>query len=111
MYPSYSDGIQHTETCMRAVEGDTGHVLMQSGVITLSLSANTPKSQSVTFPRIFTPNTTPHVVVSLSSIGNVNSTIKNLVGTSATNTGFTIQALSDTTQSITVTWIAKGTAQ
>lgn len=111
MYPNYADDhYQHNDTCMRAVEGDTAHVRLASGSVILSLTANTPYSQSVTFSKSFTPNTTPDVMVCLTSLGNLSSTIKNLVGASATATGFTLQALSDTTQSITVTWYAKGIA-
>lgn len=113
MYQNYphDNHLQHEDTAMRAVEGSQTHLYLVPGSVTISCTANTPVSQSVTFARPFTPNTTPTVIPGISALGNTSSVIKNAAAVSVTNTGFTIQLLTDTTQNITVSWIALGKAE
>lgn len=112
MYPNYPHDPteQHYDTAARALEGDQYHVRIQRGAVTLNLTANTQLNNNVSFPLEFTENTTPNVYTSLSSVGSISAKI-NVVAANPTNTGFTLQAYSDATQSITVQWLAIGSAK
>lgn len=110
MYPNYPhDPVdQHYDTASRAIEGDQYHLRIQRGTVTLSLTANTELDTTVNFANPF--SATPTVHPTLSSVGTISAKI-NIVASSPSNTGFTLKAYSDTTQSITVQYIAVGSAQ
>lgn len=112
MYPNYphDDYAQHTDICMRAVEGDQSHLRIQRGTVTLNLTANTQLNNNVLFSPVFTPSTTPDVYTSLSSVGTISAKI-NVVASNPTDTGFTLEAYTDVTQTITVKWWAVGKAE
>lgn len=110
MYRKYPHDLemQSLDTTERAIENDLIHGKLVSGSVVIACTANVGISQAVNFPIPFSPNTIPDVMFCLTAIGSPTSVIKNLVGALATATGFTIQGLTDTTQSITVTYYAKG---
>jgi hypothetical protein len=112
MYPSYphDNFAQHYDIAMRAIEGDEAHLRIQRGNVTLSLTAATSTTQTITFNPVFTPNATPDVFLQLVSADQIGAKI-NLLVTNATNDSFTIEAYSDQTQNITVKWLAIGKAE
>jgi hypothetical protein len=101
-------GMQSKDTADRALENDVVHGKLLSGSVVIACTANVQATSTVVFPLPFSSSTDPDIMVCLTAIGNAASMIKYLVGASASSTGFTIQVLSDTTQSITVTYYAKG---
>lgn len=110
MYPKYPHDVerQQQDFAERALENDVVNGIMKSGSAVIACTANVQATLAVTFPIPFTPAAVPDIMVCLTAIGNAASVIKYLVGASASPTGFTIQVLTDTTQSIIVTWFAKG---
>jgi hypothetical protein len=89
-----------------AVEGPYSNTRVQAGTITLSCTQNVLKSQSVTFAKPYAKGTVPVLLLF------VNPTTTSSVVTpsyaSLTNTGFTAQVYSNTTQSVTVNYLAIG---
>lgn len=110
MYRRYPHDLemQSLDTTERALESDLIHGKLLSGSVVISCTANVGATSAIVFSKPFTPSSIPDVMVCLTSLGNLSSVIKYVVGASASSTGFTIQILTDTTQSITVTWYAKG---
>lgn len=107
MYQSYPHDThaQLEDTSARAIEGDQYHLRIQRGTITLSLTANTQLNQAVSFSPAFTPSTTPDIWLQPMSVGSISAKL-NYVTANEANTGFTIQAYSDTTQTVKFRWLA-----
>lgn len=113
MYPNYPYDDARTQAIdigARAIEGDIYHTLMQSGSVTISATANTLSTASVTFTRPYTTSKIPDVVYGLKTVGNTASVIKFTDISAISETGFTLRVMTDTTQSLVYTWIAKGSA-
>lgn len=96
------------EIFQRAVEGDSYHSSIEAAQADVSVTlatAGTPVTASVSFSRPFAA--APTVLLTLTGAGNVGAYI-NVLATSVTTTGFTLQAASGAAQTITVRWLAYG---
>lgn len=89
-----------------ALESPYANRRVQVGTLTLSCTQNSLTSQSVTFAKPYAKGTVPVLLLF------VNPTTTSSVVTPSyanlTNTGFTAQVYSNTTQSVTVNYLAIG---
>lgn len=91
----------------KAIEGPLDNVRVQIGSVTLSCTANTQASGSVTFAKPFKQGTTPIVLPGITSLGTAASQVTPSA-VNASPTGFTAQAFSSVTQSVTLAYVAIG---
>ncbi len=87
----------------RAVFTSGTHFFLQTGSVTVSLTADTDPAEAVSFGTAFSA---PPVIVLVSPDAAVESG-----ASGSSKTGFTLHALSSTTQIVTFTWIALGRAE
>jgi hypothetical protein len=89
-----------------ALESPYPNFRVQVDTITLSCTANTLASQAVTFNKQYAYGTAP--VLFLFANPSIPSSSAKPTWANLNNTGFTAQVYSDTTQSVTVNYIAIG---
>lgn len=103
--PYLNETLQHIVN--KATESPFAGGKWQVGTVTLNCTANTPTSQSVTFPNPFANGSTPYVKLGITSLGNPSSQVTPSA-VNPTNKGFTAQVYSSVTQTVTLTYFAFG---
>jgi hypothetical protein len=89
-----------------AIEGPYSNARVQAGIVTLSCTQNVLASQQISFTKPFKKGVTPTLFL-FPNPTVTNSTVKPSYA-NLTNSGFTAQVYSDTTQSVTVNYLAIG---